>query len=74
MRCFLATLLGGLTLDKCVADTEAGLLRDGAGDPLVLHTRELVPGRDKIVVLTEPVSVQIGKPVSPERIALTGEK
>jgi len=74
VRCLPATLLGGLTLDKCVADTKAGLLRDGAGDPLVLHARELVPGRDKMVVLTKPVSVQIGKPVSPERIALTGAK
>ena len=74
MRCLPPTLLGGLTLDKCVADTEAGLLRDGAGDPLVLHAREVVPGRDKMVLLTEPVSVQIGKPVSPERIALTGAK
>lgn len=74
MRCLPPTLLGGLTLDKCVANTEAGLLRDGAGDPLVLDARELVPGREKMIVLTEPVSVQIGKPVSPERIALTGAK
>lgn len=74
MRCLSAALRGGLTLDKCVADTDAGLLRDGAGDPVVLRARELVPGRDKMVVLTEPVSVQIGKPVSPERIALSGAK
>jgi len=74
MRCLSAALLGGLTLDKCVADTDSGLLRDGAGDPVVLRARELVPGPDKMVVLTEPVSVQIGKPVSEGRIALSGAK
>ncbi|WP_312551639.1 hypothetical protein [Massilia sp.] len=74
MRCLSAYLRGGITLDKCAANTNAGLLRDGAGDPIVLYAYELVPGRDKMVVLTEPVSVQIGKPVSPERIALSGVK
>ena len=74
MRCLPATLLGGLTLENCAVDTKAGLRRDGAGDPLVLHAREFVPGRDKMVVLTEPVSVRIGKPVSLERMALTGAK
>jgi len=74
MRCLSASLRGGITLDKCAASTDAGLLRDGAGDPIPLHAREVVPGPDKMVVLTEPVSVQIGKPVSPERIALSGAK
>lgn len=74
MRCLSASLLGGMTLDQCAASTNAGLLRDGAGDPVVLHARNVVPGPDKMVVLTEPVSVQIGKPVSPERIALSGAK
>jgi hypothetical protein len=74
VRCLSAPLLGGITLDKCAANTDAGLLRDGAGDPVVLHARELVPGPDKMVVLTEPVNVQIGKPVSSERIVLSGAK
>lgn len=74
VRCLSASLLGGITLDKCAASTDAGLLRDGAGEPVVLHAREVVPGPDKMVVLTEPVNVQIGKPVSPERIALSGAK
>jgi hypothetical protein len=74
VRCLSASLLGGITLDKCAASTDAGLLRNGAGEPVVLHAREVVPGPDKMVVLTEPVSVQIGKPVSPERIALSGAK
>lgn len=74
MRCLSASLRGGITLDKCAASTDAGLLRDSAGDPIALHAREVVPGPGKMVVLTEPVSVQIGKPVSPERIALSGGK
>jgi hypothetical protein len=73
MRCLSAPLRGGITLDKCAGSTNAGLLRDGANDPIALHAREMVPVLN-LVVLTEPVSVQIGKPVSPERIALSGVK
>jgi hypothetical protein len=73
MRCLSPSLRGGMTLDKCAANTNTGLLRDATGDPITLHAREVVPVFN-LVVLTEPVSLQIGKPVSPERIALSVAK
>lgn len=73
VRCVPAALLNAQVMDRCAADTNAGLLRDGANDPIVLHAREVVPVAD-MVVRTEPVVVQIGKPVPQERIALSGAK
>lgn len=73
MRCLSPSLRGGMTLDKCAANTNTGLLRDATGDPITLHAREVVPVFN-LIVLTEPVSLQIGKPVSPERIALSVAK
>lgn len=73
MRCLSTALRDGLTMDRCAADTASGLLLDGHGNPIVLHAREVVPVT-KMVMLTDSVSVQIGKPVSPERIALSGVK
>lgn len=73
VRCVPAALLNAQVMDRCAADTNAGLLRDGANDPIVLHARDVIPVFD-MVVRTEPVVVQIGKPVPQQRIALSGAK
>ncbi|QNA90000.1 hypothetical protein G4G28_18550 [Massilia sp. Dwa41.01b] len=73
VRCVPAALLNAQVMDRCAADTNAGLLRDGANDPIVLHARDVIPVFD-MVVRTEPVSVQVGKPVPQERIVLSKAK
>lgn len=73
MRCAPASLRTDIALDECVVDTGTGVLRDGLRYPIVLHARGIVPVTNT-VVLTEPVKVQIGKPVPQERIALSGAK
>jgi hypothetical protein len=73
MRCAPAALRTDIALDECVADTGTGVLLDGLRYPIVLHARGVVPVTNT-VVLTEPVKVQIGKPVPQERIALSGAK
>jgi hypothetical protein len=61
------------TPETCAADTGAGVLFDGLGYPILLYARSVVPVRN-IMLVIEPVSVQIGKPVPQERIALSGAK
>lgn len=73
MRCGSADLRTDIAQDVCAADAGTDVLRDGVRYPIILYSRGVVPVR-KMVVVTEPVSVQIGKPVSPERIALSGAK
>ena len=70
MRCGPAALRTDIAQEVCAADAGAGLLLDGLRYPIVLYSRGIVPVRNMVVV-TEPVSVQIGKPVSPDRIELS---
>ena len=73
MRCGHAALRTDIAQEVCAADAGADVLLDGLRYPIILYSRGVVPVRNMVVV-TEPVSVQIGKPVSPERIALSGAK
>jgi hypothetical protein len=73
MRCAPVTFGTDIPLETCAADAGAGVLLDGLRYPIILHARGTVPVRNMVVV-TDPVSVQIGKPVPQERIALSGAK
>jgi hypothetical protein len=73
VRCLPAAMRTESTPETCAADTGADVLFDGLGYPILLHARWVVPVRNMIVVI-DPVSVQIGKPVPPERIALSGAR
>jgi len=73
MRCAPVTTSTDIALETCVADAGAGVLLDGLRYPIILHARGIVPVMNMVVV-TDPVSVQIGKPVPEERIALSGAK
>ena len=73
VRCLPAAMRTESTAETCAADTGSGVLFDGLGYPILLHARSVVPVRN-IMLVIEPVSVQIGKPVPEERIALSGAK
>lgn len=73
MRCAPspATLGPGVMQDLCVPDVTSGTPLDGRGDPVVVHARATLLGRGDVVLLTEPVIIQTGKPVSQARLALS---
>lgn len=64
----------GVAQDLCIPDVAAGVPLDGHGEPVLVHARSTLLQKADIVLLTEPVSVQIGKPVSQARLALPGAK
>lgn len=74
MRCMSAALDSSAMQGGCAADAGPGVLLDGEGEPIILRGRATYPERANMVVLTEPVTVQIGKPVSQQRIALSEAK
>lgn len=76
MRCapVNATLGPAVMQDMCILDTAAGVPLDGRGDVVTVHARSTLLERSGIVLLTEPVNVQLGKPVSQQRLALAGAR
>jgi hypothetical protein len=73
MRCAPsnATLGPKVMQDLCVLDVASGVPLDGQGQVIVVHLRNTLMEAGDIVFLTEPVSVQIGKPVSEQRLSLS---
>lgn len=74
MRCIPAALDTTLMKDMCAADAGPGVLLDGEAEPVVLRGHATYAERANLVMITEPVTVQIGKPVDQQRIALSGVK
>lgn len=76
MRCAPVNTTFGPSVmqDLCVLDRADGVPLDGHGDVVVVHARSTLLERADIVLLTEPVRVQVGQPVSRQRFTLTGAK
>lgn len=75
MRCAppAASLGPGVMQDVCVPDAGRDILVDGVGEPIVVHARSTLLEQGNNILLTEPVSIQVGKPVSLARFALSKE-
>lgn len=69
-----ATLGAGAMQNLCALDVASGVPLDGQGAPVIVHARSTLLERGNIILLTEPVSVQIGKPISAQRLMLSGAK
>ena len=74
MRCIPVGGVIGPGQAMCAADAGTGVLVDGFGDPILLYVRQTIPVYTNTTFLTKPVSVQIGKPVSQQRISLSKVK
>jgi hypothetical protein len=68
-----ATLGPAAMQDLCVPDS-APVPLDGHGEPVIVHARSTLLEGGNVILLTEPISVQIGKAVSPARLTLAGAK
>jgi hypothetical protein len=72
MRCVAPDApLGEGMHDMCVLDVASGPPLDGQGESVIVHARSTLLERANIVLLTEPVTVQVGKPVDARRLALS---
>jgi hypothetical protein len=73
LRCVPANAnpLGAVMQDMCVPDSSSAIPLDGRGEAIIVHARAIVSGQAKMVSLTEPVSVQLGKPVNPASLKLS---
>lgn len=76
LRCVPANAnpLGSFTQNLCAPESNAAIALDGRGEPIVVSARAVVAGQEKMVSLTEPVSVQIGKPVAATAMTLSADK
>lgn len=63
--------LSDVMQDLCILDLPSGTVTDAEGKPIVVHLRSKLLDKAGMVLLTEPVSVQIGKPVDERRLAIT---
>lgn len=64
----------GMVEGTCVADAEPTIPLDGHGEAITVRGRLILAEQAKLVLLIEPVSVQIGKPVNPADLALSKGK
>jgi hypothetical protein len=76
LRCVPAAAnpLGAVAQNLCAPELNASIALDGRGEAIVASTRAIVAGQGKMVLVTEPVSVEIGKPVAATALTLTVDK
>ncbi len=73
MRCAPASsqFLAETMQDLCILDLPSGTATDADGKPIVVHLRSKLLEKAGMVLLTEPVSVQIGQPVDERQLVIT---